>query len=1013
MVSCPRIESAVRLDGSLAESAWKAAEPRGVDLLDHIHPNYREKWTGPDDLSGRVRAVIVGEDLYLGIEVTDDVRMHETGRSWWAGDSVEIFFDTDRQTDRGDSVYSADDLQLFLMPFHDGLRWGVVSRGPEAPYPDGGLRGIRLAHRESGSGYVIEALIPLSNLHPLQPDEAGEIGFDVAFNDVDSPGSPMTETYMTLSGRFDLYAHPDRFARMRVGPRLPEEPAEVTGAPLDWLGLAAGLAGLILGVAVLRSLSRRVGLRTRLRTASMVFLLVAGAALCSLLPSLATLLDERAARDRASEALQTAEAVALSYLDLDESPPDQRAINLLALFRDGSVAFRPRYRYRFLPTSARSSRGPKSDIRYGLRLEPGEERTFPLEGTAAPQSLWIDLWLPQPGEREAAALPAAEISVLFEEGEPVIARAPRKPRTHLPIDTAERAGEPMRALRVRSLLSFQTLVVEALRGQEETGDWRPLPLASLTPAGVPVDVWRGTPTTHVVLVPKGGVHMLTQVGLAGDRLWLALGAEGAYPHSTYGEDVAVIKVRYRDGGTGPELRIRNGRDIQDHELLYARSAGDPSGVALEWEGALRLPLHYTLHSVTLDAKRAIDRIEIEDLGVLQSLKLAAATLGVRSASSPPSFTGVVLRGDRISVRDEARELWSGLGFTIRTAGGALHTHGPTAGVARRLDLPLGDGARGTLEVWIPHSAWAAGVLRSRTLFIGFAALLLALAVVIAGAALLQRARHLRIKMLAALGAATVVPLLFMVVALTALLNERAESDLKEATLADLGGMRERIQSGKARARGLASRTRDTLEIVYPSGDEALSHLVRRSRAEIEAQSGFLRLPELDSPGPSPIGNVSLVDAISRSGLYYSAWDGLMALGIARTAGRRRYLVGLRAHALLGPAPSRDVSVMLYGPEGEPLAATGGLPARMVERLAHPDLLERTDGPHYDAEADRRGEPFAAAHTLLKDRGRTVGILGVYRSRAPTEATKAAIFRTLLLSGLAALLLVVLAGATLV
>jgi hypothetical protein len=705
----------------------------------------------------------------------------------------------------------------------------------------------------------------------------------------------MTETYMTLSGRFDLYAHPDRFARLRVGPPPTQEPLAGTGAPLDWLGLAAGLAGLILGVAVLRLLSRRVGLRTRLRTASIVVLLLAAAVLSSLLPSLATLVDERTARDRASDALQATEAIALSYLDLDESPPDQRAANLLALFRDGSVAFRPRYRYRFLPTSGRSRQGRKSDIRYGIRLEPGEERTFPLEGTAAPQSLWIDLWLPQPGEREAAALPAAEISVLFEEGEAVVARAPRKPRNHLAIDVADRAGEPMRALHVRSLLSFQTLVIEALRGQEETGDWRPLPLASLTPAGVPIDVWRGTPATHVVSVPRSGVHMLTQVGLAADRLWLAFGAEGA-----------VIRVRYRDGGSGPELRVRNGRDIQDHELLYARSAGDPTGVALKWEGSLRLPLHYTLHTVTLDAKRVVDRIEIEDLGVLQSLKLAAATLGIRSASSPPPFTGLVQRGDRLSVRDETRELWAGLGFAIRTAGGALLTDGPTSGVAGRVDLGLGEGARGTLEVWIPHSTWAAGILRSRTLFFGFAALLLALALVLAGAALLQRARHLRIKMLAALGAATVVPLLFMIVALTALLNERAESDLKEATLADLGGMRERILSGKARARGLASRTRDTLEIVYPSGDEALSHLVHRSRAEIEAQSGFLRLPELDPPGPSPIGNVSLVDTVSRSGLYYSPWDGLMALGIARTAGRRRYLVGLRAHALLGAAPSRDV-----------------------------------------------------------------------------------------------------------
>ena len=91
-----------RIDGKLDEAAWRGAFSARVSAVDHIHPNYRAKWSGERDLSFRVRARIHGTDLYVGLEVTDDVRMHVAGREFWAGDSIELFLDTDLQSDEPD-----------------------------------------------------------------------------------------------------------------------------------------------------------------------------------------------------------------------------------------------------------------------------------------------------------------------------------------------------------------------------------------------------------------------------------------------------------------------------------------------------------------------------------------------------------------------------------------------------------------------------------------------------------------------------------------------------------------------------------------------------------------------------------------------------------------------------------------------------------------------------------------------------------------------------------------------
>ncbi len=1014
------------MDGSLGEEAWSQSPASLLQEARQIHPNYLAEWRGPRDLSARVRVLLVGADLYLGIEVTDDVLLHESGKAWWVGDSIEVFLDTDRTSPDDPKGYSDDDHQIFLLPFHPGLRWGVVGRGPGAPYPDGGLRGIEVAVTTREEGYTVEARIPLSNLEPLRPDAQGRIGFDLAINDVDGTGRAATETYMTLSGRQDLFSTPANFAQLRIGtpPFVPPPPERLRTAPplSDLLLLFGGAASVALVAFLLRRAVRggEEARAARLRPMMLGF----GLAACAVgaVPFVAPWLDTRLAATRHAASLEAIGRMARAYMALDDRPPSQKPDRLLALLRDRQTRIQPGYRYHFLPVSARATKGPTTPlgpgpVLYGIALAPSETREFPLEGLPAPPRVRLDLAVPGPGDRGAGESRAASVRFDFEEGPPLSEDLPRLVEGPLLLPLGSRTGMPLRSLTIRNELAFQTVVLDAVYGERETGGLRPLPLAARTAAGVPLDVWHGTPATHTVALAAGDRHVIAPVGIAAHRLWVALGAAGAYPHSRYGAEVAQIAVTYHDGQPGPELTLRNGIDIQDHQLAYRHAGRDESSIALEWENQIRLPVHYSLHEIETDPARPVERIEIRNLKVLSSCVVAAATLGVRGAVAPPGDSGLILRGNRVEIDEPTRAAWRP--FLYRLARSDTPDDPDDHEIVLRVPIPAEESRGADIEVRIPHSAWASLIARMRGIIFGVATLLAAFATVLAGSRLLQRARQLRVKMLVALGTATLLPLIVLVVGLTTILDRQAEEELREGTLSELRGIVERISGARARARALASRVRDTLDLVAPQGEEALSHQVRRVREEIAAQGAFLRLPEEVPTAPSPLGNTAYLDTISRAGLYFSPWDGLIALGLARGADQKRTMVGLRNEALLGAPPAADVELLLYGPDGEPLAATHGIPdalrgteARARVRAVGGEMDAETHAV-YEARTSLRGQTAASAHAPIEEEGILLGFVGVYRARAATEAKKIGMLRTLLLSGLAGLLLVVVAGSTLV
>ncbi|MEM8882947.1 MAG: sigma 54-interacting transcriptional regulator [Planctomycetota bacterium] len=1017
-VDCPLVGEPPRIDGSAADPCWQKAQPRSLGRTDQVHPNYRAKWDGPEDLSGTVRAVRTQTDLYLLFEVRDDVLLHEPGRRFWIGDSIEVFLDTDRVTDSEQTRYSDDDRQLFFLPIFEGVKWSVVARGPGLPYPSGGLTGIALRTVRRDDGYTLEARIPLGSLHPLRPDADGTIGFDVALNDVDTPGAEMTETYMTLSGRQELYLDPTRFTALAFG-AAPATNAAATAEPAGPFSggqLFWGLLGVVVLSLLVRLAARRLALRGRRSLVVLCGASAGVAALLSFVPAVVDAIDRGRAPERWSKELAAVQRATRAQLDLDAGPDLRRTQRLLRMLRRGRVRIEPRYDYHTLPLTPAPTR---RDPRYAIGLEPGESRRFPLLGRPAPTALRATVDARGGPARAIVAGDAVECLVRLGDGTEHRATASGEPPfvVDLPLEATE--GATLDELVVTNLLSFERIELRSVRAPDENGELQPLPLATRTPTGVPLDVWHDRPGSYIAALPAQGRHAVPVPGLAGHRLWIAGRPLGAYPASPYAVDAIRLRVIYEGDVPGPRLLLRNGADLKDSTLLFALTAEEQLRVGLEWRSGAGLPEAYTVHSIGLDPDRPVARLEMEELGVLAGYRWAAATIGRRSAAPPTVDSGLQLEGEQLRVREETRALWKPLSFAVIAPSGRRFGRLVAEQVEHALPLDFGGEETATLLVGLPRADTTAALLARREIFFGLAALAAAFATVLAGGALLARARHLRSKMLVALGTATVVPLLFLVIGLTTQLNQDAESELERATRASVRSLGERIQGWRARVGASAGRLRDAIEPVRTRGGPALQSLLERERRDARAEGLQLRVPGLEAELEDRFLNRNLVDATRGSGLVYSPWDGLQAVGVARAPGRRRYFVAAPSDVLLGDAPSPDVIGVLYAPDGAPLASTRGTqagldtPARRAEVATVAAEFARGDALRYEPDVPLFGARWAAALTPLRQGGRVVGLLGVYQSRAPTELAQASLVRTLLGAGLAALLLVVLAGSMLV
>lgn len=189
-VTAVRLASAPIIDGLLDE--WAAVPATTSDFLVYQFAG----WDGTDDLTASWRLAWDPNNLYLGVEVTDNMHVQtQSGNQIFRGDSVDMQFDTDRQGDFGTGL-SPDDYQITFSPGNfatlpaSAFRFQGTTGGQILDAPGG--HHVSLAALKTAAGYTLEAAVPWSDLG-LAPVEGMVIGLALNANDNDSPNSAIQE----------------------------------------------------------------------------------------------------------------------------------------------------------------------------------------------------------------------------------------------------------------------------------------------------------------------------------------------------------------------------------------------------------------------------------------------------------------------------------------------------------------------------------------------------------------------------------------------------------------------------------------------------------------------------------------------------------------------------------------------------------------------------------------------------------------------------------------------------
>ena len=189
----PARKGGIITDGKLDD--WPAVRTGAPPLAligdaDQFVVGDRASWQGRDDLSGKVYAAWDSRALHIAVLVTDDrVLGLPAPADPWNGDCAEIFIDG----------RSGD--MLWQTPPTEGCYQIAVAPGPVPAKPNltvwaagapGPIRGLEAAAGTTGSGYVVELMIPLT----LRNFPAGDwlpgrpMKLSVLLYDRDDPGTP-------------------------------------------------------------------------------------------------------------------------------------------------------------------------------------------------------------------------------------------------------------------------------------------------------------------------------------------------------------------------------------------------------------------------------------------------------------------------------------------------------------------------------------------------------------------------------------------------------------------------------------------------------------------------------------------------------------------------------------------------------------------------------------------------------------------------------------------------------
>lgn len=148
------------------------------------------------DLSIHFKTLWDNENLYVLVDVTDDVKINDSG-DVWQDDAVEIYIDinNDKQTS-----YGSDDIQY-------SFRWNDLSVHSN----NGRTDGIQFSVSGSSTGYLLEVRFPWNTLGLDDPEPGEFLGFDVHVHD-DDDGSERDTKKSWWATEDQSWSNPSLFA---------------------------------------------------------------------------------------------------------------------------------------------------------------------------------------------------------------------------------------------------------------------------------------------------------------------------------------------------------------------------------------------------------------------------------------------------------------------------------------------------------------------------------------------------------------------------------------------------------------------------------------------------------------------------------------------------------------------------------------------------------------------------------------------------------------------------------
>ncbi len=170
----------------------------------------KEPWRGPADLSGTMRMMLDGKNMYLRFDIRDDKLMPGTDdlEKAWQGDSLQFAIDP-LNDNRGCTEFLVGrrpDGKAFVYKYTN--YW--TPELPDNITRRGLVPGAEATARPVEGGIVYEIRIPLYELYPLKAD-VEEFGFNFLFNDDDGRG----RKYIEWSGGIGKTKNPGEYGVMR------------------------------------------------------------------------------------------------------------------------------------------------------------------------------------------------------------------------------------------------------------------------------------------------------------------------------------------------------------------------------------------------------------------------------------------------------------------------------------------------------------------------------------------------------------------------------------------------------------------------------------------------------------------------------------------------------------------------------------------------------------------------------------------------------------------------------